>query len=189
MKERSRFSSAAAAVSADTFVVAKPANPPVVNRSTSRRSIEPSQFMSFWREEIKVRSCGDASRKPLEIFLLQENRQIERAAETESMPAHARRIGQGHVGEALEQHRQQDGANGSPRQMRARAMMRAVAKGLVRIWLAQRVVVLTVFEDVLVSVRRRLDRHHGVALWDEATANLRVLHNEVSSPGSARPTA
>ena len=47
--------------------------------------------------------------------LLQEKRQIERAAETESVPAHARGIKQGHVGEALEQHWQQDGANGSPR--------------------------------------------------------------------------
>src|SRR5579863_6969731 len=47
--------------------------------------------------------------------LLQEKRQIERAAETESVPAHARGIKQGHVGEALEQHWQQNGANGSPR--------------------------------------------------------------------------
>jgi hypothetical protein len=54
--------------------------------------------------------------------LLQEKRQIERAAEAESVPAHARGIKQGHVGEALEQHWQQDGANGSPRQVRARAM-------------------------------------------------------------------
>jgi hypothetical protein len=45
------------------------------------------------------------------------------------VPAHARGIRQGHVGEALEQHGQQDDANGSPRQVRARAMMRAVAKG------------------------------------------------------------
>ena len=36
--------------------------------------------------------------------LLQLNRQIERAAETESVPAHARGIRQGHFGEALEQH-------------------------------------------------------------------------------------
>ena len=36
--------------------------------------------------------------------LLQEKRQIERAPETESVPAHARGIRQGHVGEALEQH-------------------------------------------------------------------------------------
>jgi len=57
-------------------------------------------------------------------------------------------------------------------------MMRAVAKGLVRIGLAQPVVVLTIFEGVLVSVGRRLDRHHGVTLRDEAAANLRVLHNE-----------
>ena len=76
--------------------------------------------------------------------LLQEKRQIERAAETESVPAHARGIRQGHVGEALEQHGQQDDANGSPRQVRARAMMRAVAKNLVRIGLAQPVVVLAI---------------------------------------------
>src|ERR1700685_4654519 len=73
------------------------------------------------------------TRLSLAPALLQENRQIERAAESESVPAHARGIRQGHVGEALEQHWQQDGANGSPRQVRARAMMRAVAKGLVRI--------------------------------------------------------
>jgi hypothetical protein len=109
---------------------------------------------------------------------LQENRQIERAAETESVPAHARRIRQGHVGEALEQHRHQDVADRSPRQVRARAMMRAVAKGLVRIGLAKRVVVLAIFEDVLVSVGGGLDRHHGVALRDEATAKLRVLDDE-----------
>jgi hypothetical protein len=107
--------------------------------------------------------------------LLQEKRQIEWTAETESVPAHARGIKQGHVGEALEKHWQQDGANGSPRQVRARAMMRAVAKGLVRIGLAQPVVVLAIFEDLLVPVGRRLDRHHGVALPDQAAANLRVL--------------
>ena len=83
------------------------------------------------------------SRAPV---LLQENRQIERAAETESVPAHARGIRQGHVGEAFEQHGQQDGANGSPRQVRARAMMRAVAKNLVRIGLAQPVVVLAIYK-------------------------------------------
>ena len=107
--------------------------------------------------------------------LLQEKRQIEWTAETESVPAHARGIKQGHVGEALEKHWQQDGANGSPRQVRARAMMRAVAKGLVRIGIAQPVVVLAIFEDLLVPVGRRLDRHHGVALPDQAAANLRVL--------------
>jgi len=110
--------------------------------------------------------------------LLQENRQIERAAKTESVPADARRIKQRHVGEALEQHWQQDGANGSPRQVRAGAMMRAVAEGLVRIGLAQPVVVLAIFEYVLVPVGRRLDRHHGVALRDQAAADLRVLHDE-----------
>src|SRR5882757_5468531 len=110
--------------------------------------------------------------------LLQEKRQIERAAETESVPAHARGIRQGHVGEALEQHRHQDVADSSPRQVRARAMMRAVAKGLVRIRLAQRVVFLAIFEEVLVSVGRRLDSHHGVTLWNEAAADLRVLHDE-----------
>jgi hypothetical protein len=50
------------------------------------------------------------------------------------VPAHARGIRQGHVGEALEQHWQQDRASGSPRQLRACAMMWTVAKGLVRIW-------------------------------------------------------
>ena len=100
------------------------------------------------------------------------------AAEPESVPAHARRIRQGHVGKALEQHRQQYRANGSPRKVRARTVMRAVAKGLVRIGLAKRVVVLAIFEDVLVSVGGGLDRHHGVALRDEATAKLRVLHDE-----------
>ena len=50
---------------------------------------------------------------PRAAVLLQEKRQIERAAETESVPAHARGIRQGHVGEALKQHWQQDGANGS----------------------------------------------------------------------------
>src|SRR4029077_15226939 len=84
--------------------------------------------------------------------LLQENRQIERAAETESVPAHALGIRQGHVGEALEQHGDQDGANSSSRQGRARAMMRPVAKGVVRIGHAQPVVVFAIFEDVLVSV-------------------------------------
>src|ERR1700722_14366433 len=95
------------------------------------------------------------TRLSLAPVLLQAKWQIERAAETESVPAHARGIKQGHVGEALEQHWQQDGANGSPRQVRARAMMRAVAKGLVRIGLAQSVVVLAIFERVLVSVSRR----------------------------------
>src|SRR5258705_8839841 len=98
-------------------------------------------------------------RLSLAPVLLQEKRQIERAAETESVPAHARGIKQGHVGEAFEQHRQEDGANGSPRQVRARAMMRAVAKGLVRIGLAQPVAVLAILEGVLVSVGRRQDRH------------------------------
>src|SRR6476469_2242717 len=67
-------------------------------------------------------------RLSLAPVLLQENRQIERAAEIESVPAHARGIKQGHVGEALKQHWQQNGANGSPRKVRPRAMMRAVAK-------------------------------------------------------------
>ena len=109
---------------------------------------------------------------------MQENRQIERAAETESVPAHARGIRQGHVGEALEQHGYQDRANGSPRQVRARAVMRAVAKGLVRIGLTQPAIVFAIVEDVLVPIGRRLDRHHGVAFRDEAAADLRVLHNE-----------
>src|SRR3954469_12027624 len=94
---------------------------------------------------------------------LQEDRQIERATETESVPAHARGIRQSHIGKAFEQHGQKNGANSSPRQVRARAMMRAVAKGLMRIGLAQPVVVLAIFKDVLVSVGRRLDRHHGIA--------------------------
>src|SRR5258708_9192696 len=114
----------------------------------------------------------------LATVLEEGKRQIERAAETESVPAYARGIKQGHFGEALEQHWQQDGANGSPRQVRARAMMRAVAKGLVRIGLAQPVVVLAIFEGVLVSVGRRLDRHHGVVRPDLAAAYFRVLHNE-----------
>src|SRR5258707_8651409 len=54
------------------------------------------------------------NRLSLAPVLLQEKRQIERAAETESVPAHARGIRQGHVGEALEQHGEQDDANGSP---------------------------------------------------------------------------
>src|SRR6476620_7490410 len=110
--------------------------------------------------------------------LLQLKRQIEGAAEPESVPAHARGIREGHVGKALEQHRHQDVADSSPRQVRTRAMMRAVAKGLVRIGDAKRVVDLAVVDDVLVSVGGGLDRHHGVALRDEAAANLRVLHNE-----------
>jgi hypothetical protein len=116
-------------------------------------------------------TAADEAKKRLSPapVLMQEKRQIERAAETESVPAHARGIRQGHVGEALEQHGEQDDANGSPRQVRARAMMRAVAKGLVRIGLAQPVVVLAIFEGVLVSVGRRLDRHHGVALRDESS--------------------
>ena len=80
--------------------------------------------------------CENRSLAPV---LLQEKRQIEGAAETESVPAHARGIRQGHIWEAVEQHWQHDGANGSPRQVRARAMMGAVAKGLVRLGLAQRV--------------------------------------------------
>ncbi len=39
---------------------------------------------------------------PLAPVLLQENRQIERAAETESVPTHALRIRQAHVREAFE---------------------------------------------------------------------------------------
>jgi hypothetical protein len=53
-------------------------------------------------------------RLSLTPVLLQLKRQIERAAETESVPAHARGIRQGHVGKALEQHRQQDVADSSP---------------------------------------------------------------------------
>src|SRR6202790_2488765 len=89
------------------------------------------------RRQLVEGNCGrstaaDEAKKRLSLapVLLQENRQIERAAEPESVPAHARGIRQGHVGEALEQHREQDGANGSPRQVRAGAMMRAVPKGL-----------------------------------------------------------
>lgn len=111
-------------------------------------------------------------------FRLQTNRQIERPAETKTVPAHACGIRQGHAGEALEKHGEQDDANGSPRQVGACAMMRAVAKGLVRIGVAKRIVILPIFEDVLVSVGGGLDRHHGVALRDEAAANLRVLYNE-----------
>src|SRR5438270_3794881 len=109
--------------------------------------------------KLHKRNCGQRmgqNKKSLSLapVLLQEKRQIERAAETESVPAHARGIRQGHVGEALEQHGEQNVANGSPGQVRARAMMRAVAKGLVRIGLAQPVVVLAIFENVLVSVGR-----------------------------------
>ncbi len=91
-------------------------------------------------DDLRQRMRQNRKRLP-RAGLLQEKRQIERAAETESVPAHARGIGQGHVGEALEQHGQQDDANGSPRQVHARAMMRAVAKCPVRTGLAQPVVV------------------------------------------------
>ena len=50
------------------------------------------------------------------------------------------------LGKRSNQHGQLDDANGSPRQVRARAMMRAVAKGLVRIGLAQPVVVLAIYK-------------------------------------------
>ena len=96
-------------------------------------------------DDLRQRTRQNRKRLP-RAGLLQEKRQIERAAETESVPAHARGIRQGHVGEALEQHGQQDDANGSPRQVRARAMMRAVAKNLVRIGLAQPVVVLAIYK-------------------------------------------
>src|SRR4051794_14370866 len=85
-------------------------------------------------------------------MLLQDNRQIERATKTESVPAHAREIRQGDVRETIEQHGQQDVANGSPRQVRAGAMMRSISKRLMRIELAQRIIVLAIFEDVLVSI-------------------------------------
>ena len=95
-------------------------------------------------DDLRQRMRQNRKRLP-RAGLLQEKRQIERAAE--SVPAHARGIRQGHVGEALEQHGQQDDANGSPRQVRARAMMmRAVAKNLVRIGLAQPVVVLAIYK-------------------------------------------
>ena len=58
----------------------------------------------------RIRQKKKSSLAPL---LLQENRQIERATETETVPAHARRIRQGHLGEALEQHGQENLANGS----------------------------------------------------------------------------
>ena len=96
-------------------------------------------------DDLRQRMRQNGKRLP-RAGLLQEKRQIERAAETESVPAHARGIRQGHVGEALERHGQQDDANGSPRQVRARAMMRAVAKNLVRIGLAQPVVVLAIYK-------------------------------------------
>ena len=96
-------------------------------------------------DDLRQRMKQNRKRLP-RAGLLQEKRQIERAAETESVPAHARGIRQGHVGEALEQHGQQDDANRSPRQVRARAMMRAVAKGPVRIGLAQPVVVLAIYK-------------------------------------------
>src|SRR5580704_493376 len=105
------------------------------------------------------------------FLLLQTNRQIERAAEAESVPAHAGWIGQGHVREALEQHGQQNHADGSPRQMPACAMMRTVAERLMRIGFAQPVIVLAVLEDILVAVGRCLDRHHGVTLRNQATTN------------------
>ena len=96
-------------------------------------------------DDLRQRMRQNRKRLP-RAGLLQEKRQIERAAETESVLAHDRGIGQGHVGETLEQHGQQDDANGSPRQVRARAMMRAVAKGQVRIGLAQPVVVLAIYK-------------------------------------------
>ena len=50
------------------------------------------------------------------------------------------------LGKRSNQHGQLDDANGSPRQVCARAMMRGVAKGLVRIGLAQPVVVLAIYK-------------------------------------------
>src|SRR5258708_3934766 len=91
----------------------------------------------------------------------------------EAATPHRRRTGR----EALEQHRQQDRTNCSPRDVSACAMMRAIAKGLMRIRLAQRVVGLAIFEDVLIPVGRRLNRHHSIALWNQAAANLRILHD------------
>ena|SRR6516165_6020700 len=53
------------------------------------------QSTPIWNQLLKVTHY-------LGNFLLQEDRQIERTAETESMPAHTRWIRQDHVGEALE---------------------------------------------------------------------------------------
>jgi hypothetical protein len=52
-------------------------------------------------DDLRQRMRQNRKRLP-RAGLLQEKRQIERAAETESVPAHARGIGQCHVGEALE---------------------------------------------------------------------------------------
>jgi len=62
-------------------------SPASLLKGNCRRSSSP--------DEAKKRLCPASD-------LLQENRQIERAAETESVPAHACGIKQGHVGEALE---------------------------------------------------------------------------------------
>src|SRR6266436_6530848 len=130
-------------------------------RSSATRTVRSSISISHLRFRLSFRDLEGIANDPrqrmrqnkkrlsLAPVLLEANRQIERAAEAESVPAHARGIRQGHVGEALEQHGQQDDTNGSPRQVRARAMMRAVAKGLVRIGLAQPVVVLAIFEGIL----------------------------------------
>jgi hypothetical protein len=50
-------------------------------------------------DDVRQRMRQNRKRLP-RAGLLQEKRQIERAAETESVPAHARGIRQGHVGEA-----------------------------------------------------------------------------------------
>src|SRR5712671_1652097 len=87
----------------------------------------PASCLRGIADDLRQRMRQNKKRLSLAPVLLQENRQIERAAETEPVPAHPRGIRQGHVGEALEQHGEQDGASGSSRHVRARAMMRAVA--------------------------------------------------------------
>src|ERR1700730_13797046 len=95
-------------------------------------SQSPSFVTASWVASLRAPSCRSSSAaasysrsasgsdvSAQAELLLQENRQIERAAETESVPAHARGIRQGHVGKALEQHGEQDGDNGSSRQVRA----------------------------------------------------------------------
>src|SRR6266576_1222017 len=118
--------------------------------------------------------------------LLQEKRQVERAAEPESVPAHARGIRQGHVGKALEQHRHQDVADSSPRQVRARAMMRAIAKGLVRIGGAKRVVVLAVFDDRCMSSSLASGTPIACASIRAASGPARAGKRSTTSPRGSR---
>ena len=85
------------------------------------------------------------------------------------------KIGNGHVGKAIEQHRQHDMGNGTPRYVGALTEMWAIAECLMGLSVTIYLIGLTIFIAIFVAVGANLNGHDGITFWDVIAADFRVF--------------